>query len=44
MNIGGRLAKDGHAVRPMHLVEILARTEEDGPLDSVPVAGMEAVR
>ncbi|MGW9022647.1 (Fe-S)-binding protein [Streptomyces sp. NPDC055722] len=44
MNIGGRLAKDGHAVRPTHLVEILARTEEDGPLDGVPVAGMEAVR
>ncbi|WP_372405714.1 (Fe-S)-binding protein [Streptomyces luteireticuli] len=38
MNIGGRLAKDGHAVRTLHLVEILARTEADGPLAGIPVA------
>jgi len=44
MNIGGRLAKDGHPVRTMHLVEILARTEEDGPLDGVPVTEGEKVR
>jgi L-lactate dehydrogenase complex protein LldE len=44
MNIGGRLAKDGHPVRSMHLVEILARTEADGPLDGVPVAGTGALR
>ncbi|GHF82411.1 (Fe-S)-binding protein [Streptomyces thermodiastaticus] len=44
MNIGGRLAKDGHPVRTMHLVEILARTEKDGPLDGVPVTEGERVR
>ncbi|MYV37849.1 (Fe-S)-binding protein [Streptomyces sp. SID1328] len=44
MNIGGRLSKDGHTVRSMHLVEILARTEEDGPMDGVPVAGLEVMR
>ena len=37
-------AKDGHPVRTMHLVEILARTEEDGPLDGVPVTEGEKVR
>ncbi|MEV6118780.1 (Fe-S)-binding protein [Streptomyces sp. NPDC052109] len=44
MNIGGRLSKDGHLVRPMHLVEILARTQGDGPLDGVPVTALEGVR
>ncbi|WP_345674930.1 (Fe-S)-binding protein [Yinghuangia aomiensis] len=39
MNIGGRLAKDGHTVRTMHLVEILARTREDGPLAGLPCTG-----
>jgi L-lactate dehydrogenase complex protein LldE len=38
MNIGGRLAMDGHSVRTMHLVEILARTREDGPLPNLPLA------
>ncbi|MFJ4675203.1 MULTISPECIES: (Fe-S)-binding protein [unclassified Kitasatospora] len=42
MNIGGRLTRDGHRVRTLHLVEILARTAQDGPLPGVPVA--EAVR
>ncbi|MFF0298297.1 (Fe-S)-binding protein [Kitasatospora sp. NPDC004615] len=37
MNIGGRLDRDGHPVRTLHLVEILARTEQDGPLPGVPV-------
>lgn len=38
MNIGGRLAKDGHPVRTMHLAEILARTPEDGPVPELPLA------
>ncbi|MFF4345438.1 (Fe-S)-binding protein [Kitasatospora sp. NPDC001540] len=42
MNIGGRLTRDGHPVRTLHLAEILARTERDGPLPGVPV--VEAVR
>ncbi|MEV4561229.1 (Fe-S)-binding protein [Kitasatospora sp. NPDC049285] len=42
MNIGGRLTRDGHPVRTVHLAEILARTEVDGPLDGVPT--VEAVR
>jgi L-lactate dehydrogenase complex protein LldE len=37
MNIGGRLTKDGHPVRTLHLVEILARTAQDGPLPGLPV-------
>ncbi|MFJ5677522.1 (Fe-S)-binding protein [Streptomyces sp. NPDC093097] len=44
MNIGGRLTKDGHPVRTMHLVEILARTQDDGPLADVPVARNGALR
>ncbi|MFC5724670.1 (Fe-S)-binding protein [Streptomyces gamaensis] len=44
MNIGGRLAKDGHPVRTMHLVEILARTEADGPMDGIPVVQAGAAR
>ncbi|MQY40557.1 hypothetical protein SRB17_85900 [Streptomyces sp. RB17] len=44
MNIRGRLAKDGHTVRPVHLVEILARSVEDGPQGGVPVARSEVVR
>ncbi|MGW5368542.1 hypothetical protein ACWES4_09715 [Streptomyces sp. NPDC004011] len=44
MNIGGRLAEDGHTVRPVHLVEILARSGEDGPQGGVPVARSEVVR
>ena len=44
MNIGGRLARDGHAVRTMHLVEILARTREDGPMPGLPLAAVEAAR
>ncbi|MGW1077529.1 (Fe-S)-binding protein [Streptomyces sp. NPDC002537] len=44
MNIGGRLTKDGHPVRTVHLVEILARTEADGPLDGVPMAQAGARR
>jgi L-lactate dehydrogenase complex protein LldE len=44
MNIGGRLAKDGHGVRTMHLVEILARTPEDGPVPGLPVAVTEPHR
>ncbi|MEE6269369.1 MULTISPECIES: (Fe-S)-binding protein [Streptomyces] len=44
MNIGGRLTKDGHAVRTLHLVEILARTRADGPLADVPVARNGALR
>jgi L-lactate dehydrogenase complex protein LldE len=45
MNIGGRLAKDGHQVRTMHLAEILARTAADGPVPGLPPAGgQEAVR
>ncbi|MFC8721824.1 (Fe-S)-binding protein [Kitasatospora sp. NPDC057198] len=42
MNIGGRLTRDGRPVRTLHLAEILARTEQDGPLPGVPV--VEAVR
>ncbi|WAL71882.1 (Fe-S)-binding protein [Kitasatospora sp. YST-16] len=42
MNIGGRLTKDGHPVRTLHLVEILARTAQDGPLPGLPV--VEAAR
>ncbi|WP_040802638.1 (Fe-S)-binding protein [Nocardia concava] len=37
MNIGGRLAKDKTAVRSMHLIEILARTQADGLMPSIPV-------
>ncbi|MFC5720471.1 (Fe-S)-binding protein [Streptomyces gamaensis] len=44
MNIGGRLTKDGHTVRTLHLVEILARTERDGPLPGVPLAPSGAPR
>ncbi|OKJ06041.1 (Fe-S)-binding protein [Kitasatospora sp. CB01950] len=42
MNIGGRLTRDGDPVRTLHLAEILARTEQDGPLPGVPV--VERVR
>ncbi|MDJ1135034.1 (Fe-S)-binding protein [Streptomyces iconiensis] len=38
MNIQGRLTADGDQVRCLHLAEILARTEEDGPLPGVPLA------
>ncbi|WP_036524592.1 (Fe-S)-binding protein [Nocardia sp. NRRL WC-3656] len=38
MNIGGRLAADATPVRDLHLVEILARTQADGPMPGLPVA------
>ena len=44
MNIGGRLDRDGHPVRTMHLAEILARTWEDGPAPGLPVAAGEVAR
>lgn len=36
MNIAGRLAKDGHPIRSMHIAEILANTIEDGPVKGIP--------
>ncbi|WP_035803839.1 (Fe-S)-binding protein [Kitasatospora mediocidica] len=44
MNIGGRLAKDGHTVRTMHLAEILARTRADGPVLDLPHSTRELTR
>ncbi|GGN39428.1 (Fe-S)-binding protein [Streptomyces fuscichromogenes] len=44
MNIGGRLDRDGHPVHTMHLVEILARTWEDGPVPELPLAAGAVAR
>ncbi|AHH16812.1 cysteine-rich domain-containing protein [Nocardia nova SH22a] len=44
MNIGGRLVADASPVRNLHLVEILARTKDDGPMPGLPVVRGEGSR
>ncbi|MDG4536893.1 (Fe-S)-binding protein [Streptomyces sp. AV19] len=41
LHTGTWSARDGRAMRNLHVVEILARAEEDGPLDGVPLSGAE---